>query len=59
MLAATMANDTERKVRLRVRDDLWERVCTEALALGIDPEELARTLLERAIRRLTVRARAA
>lgn len=47
-----MRSDIKRKLRLSLPDNLWERLCTQAYRLGIEPEQLAETLLTRAIRRL-------
>lgn len=54
-----MSVDQERRVRVKLRDDLYERLLTRAAQIAVEPEVLARTLLERAIRRLPVSTRAA
>lgn len=47
-----MSGERTHTVRLKLRDELWERLCTKAAQLGIDADEVALSLLERAIRRL-------
>ena len=51
MTAITRA-DWERTFRVRMRDYLYLRLCTQALRMGKEPAELASAVLERWARRL-------